>query len=90
MPQEIRAGRQRAFACRGFLVAVVVAGLLPSATRDGQSSTVHGYITAAHPPDGFDVNGEHVTTTAETRFGLMGTKNQVNYGPMCDAIQIGA
>jgi len=90
MPQKLRARRQRAFACRGFLVAVVVAGLLPSATLRAQSSAVHGYITAVRPPDGFDVNGEHVTTTAETRFGLIDLKNPVSNGPMPDAVQIGA
>ena len=93
MPQEIRASRPRAFACRRLFFALVASGLigcLPAAILHAQSSTVHGYITAVHPPNGFDVNGEQVTTTAETQFGLMGTKNQVNYGPMRDAIEIGA
>lgn len=92
MPQEIRASRRRAIACLRLFVAVVAAGLgcLPSAILQAQSTTVHGYITAVRPPGGFDVNGEHVTTTAETRFGLIGTKNQISYGPMRDAVAIGA
>jgi len=92
MPQEIRARRQRGIACRVLLVAVVAAGLgcPPSMIVHAQSPAVHGYITAVRPPDGFDVNGEHVTTTAETRFGPIGTKNPVSNGPMRDAVQIGA
>jgi hypothetical protein len=92
MPKEIRASRQRAVACRGLFVAVVAAvlGWVPSAILHAQSSTIHGYITAVHPPDEFDLNGEHVTTNAETRFGTMGTKNSVSNNSTRDAVQIGA
>ena len=92
MAQEICARRQRAIAGRGLFVALVAAGLgcLPSAILHAQSTTVHGYITAVHPPDGFDVNGEHVITTAETQFGPLGTKNPVSNGPMRESVQIGA
>lgn len=92
MCHVMRASPQRIIACRGLLVAVVAASLscLPSVIADAQSSTVHGYITAVHPPDSFDVNGEHVTTTAETRFGPIGSKNPVSNGPMRDQVQVGA
>ena len=92
MPRKIRAGRQRAIACRGLFAAIVAAGVscLPFAALHAQSPAVRGYITAVHPPNGFDVNGEHVTTTAETQFGPIGTKNPVRNGPMRDAVQIGA
>jgi len=92
MPQETLASRRRAIACRRFFVNVVAAGLacLPSAILHTQAPPVHGYITAVHPPDGFDVNGEHVITTAETQYGLIGMKNLTDNGPMRDALHIGA
>ena len=92
MPQEIRTSQQRSIAFSRLFVAVVAAGLgcAPWAMLHAQSPAVRGYITAVRPPDGFDVNGEHVNTTAETRFGVMGTKNPVSNGPMRDAMQIGA
>jgi len=91
MPHEIRFSQQRSIACRRLFAAVVAAslGCPPSAILHAQSPTVHGYITAVRPPDGFDVNGEHVTTTAETRFGPIGKKNPVSNGPMRDSVQIG-
>jgi hypothetical protein len=98
MPHVIRASRRRPIACRGLFIAVAAAGLgcLPSAILHAESPTVRGYITAVHPPDGFDVNGEHVMTTADTQFGPIGakipiaTKNPIGSGPMRDAVQIGA
>jgi hypothetical protein len=69
MPQEIRASRQRAIACRSLFVAVVAAGLscFTSVDLHAQSTVLHGYITAVRPPDGFDVNGEHVITALSSR-----------------------
>jgi len=92
MPHEIRFSQQRSIACRRLFAAVVAAGLgcPPSAILHAQSPPVHGYITAVRPPDGFDVNGDHVTTTPETRFGPIGAKNPVSDGPMRDSVQIGA
>jgi hypothetical protein len=93
MPQKIRARQPRAFACRCLFVAFFASGLMGcplSPTLHAESPAVRGYITAVHPPNGFDVNGEHVTTTAETQFGPIGTKNPVRDGPMRDAVQIGA
>ena len=92
MPQVIRARWQRAFACQGLLLALAVTSLacLPSAMLHAQSPAARGYITAVRPPDGFDVNGEHVVTTADTRFGPIGAKNPASNGPMRDAVQIGA
>jgi hypothetical protein len=68
----------------------MAAGLLASPNLQAQSTTMHGYITAVHPPDSFDVNGEHVTTTAETRFGQIDLKTPVSTGSMPDTVQIGA
>jgi hypothetical protein len=92
MPQEIWASEQRAVAGPGLLVALVAAVLtfLPSAILHAQSPAVHGYITAVHPPDGFDVNGEHVVTTPDTQFGVIGAKTPQSNGPMREAVEIGA
>jgi hypothetical protein len=96
MPQEIHITQPRALACRGFFVAVVAAaiGCLSSPILHAESPALHGYITAIHPPDGFDVNGEHVATTPDTKFGAAGAKtganNPVGNGPTRDALQIGA
>ena len=70
MPHEIRSSQQRTIAWSYLFVAIVAAGLgcAPSAFLRAQSPTVHGYVTVIRSPDSFDVNGEHVNTTAETRF----------------------
>lgn len=92
MPEKMRASRQRTAARRIFFVAVFAASLscLSPAILHAETSTLRGYITAVHPPDGFDVNGEHVVTTAETRFGTIGAKHPVSNGPTRDAVAIGA
>jgi hypothetical protein len=82
----------RAFACQSWLV-VLGAGTLacfPSGFVRAQSPAVHGYITAVHPPDSFDVNGEHVLVTAGTRFGLIGAKGLPGNEPTRDAMAVGA
>ena len=91
MPKGIRASRQRDLACRRLFVAIVAAGLgcLTSATLQAQSTTIHGYVTAVHPPNGFDVDGEVVTTTAETRYGPIGSKDPVAGGSVVDDVRIG-
>ena len=91
MSHVMRFSRQRDLACRGLFVALVAVclGCLPSAILCAESPAVHGYITAVHPPDGFDVNGEHVTTTADTQFGPIGAKNAAANGQTRDAVQIG-
>jgi len=92
MPHEIRSSQQRTIAWSYLFVAIVAAGLgcAPSAFLRAQSPTVHGYVTVIRSPDSFDVNGEHVNTTAETRFGTIGTKNPVTNVPMPGALRIGA
>jgi hypothetical protein len=92
MPREIRITQPRDLACRGLFVAAAAAaiGCLSSPILHAQAPPVHGYITAVHPPDGFDVNGEHVITAPETQFGLIGMKNLTDNGPMRDALHIGA
>ncbi len=96
MPREIRITQPRALACRGLSVAAAAAaiGCLLSPILQAESPAVHGYITAVRPPDGFDVNGEHVTTTPETQFGAAATRTETKHpaanGPTRDALQIGA
>jgi hypothetical protein len=92
MPRETLVSRQRAIPYRQFFVATIAAalGCHPSAILHAQAPPVHGYITAIRPPDGFDINGEHVITTAETQYGLMGMKNPTANGPTRDALHIGA
>jgi hypothetical protein len=100
MPREIHVTQPRALAYRGLFVAAVAAVLscLPSAILHAESPAVRGYITAVHPPDGFDVNGEHVTATVDTQFGAAvtkaatktETKNPIGNGPTRDTLQIGA
>jgi hypothetical protein len=65
--------------------------LIPTAVLHAQPSPVHGYITAVYPPEGFDVNGEHVQMTADTAFGPIGAKDPpVRNGPLRDLIAVGA
>jgi len=92
MAQEIHVIRQRALARRTLFVAAVATVLiyLPSAILHAESPAVRGYVTAVHPPDGFDVNGEHVTTAPDTQFGPISSKNPASNGPTRDAVQIGA
>lgn len=53
-----------------------------------QESGVEGYITAVKSPDGFDVNGEHVTTQSGTTYGVIGDKTGVRVS--ADGVQLGA
>ena len=53
-----------------------------------QESVVEGYITAIKMPDGFDVNGEHVTTPPQTTYGVLGDKTGVNAS--ATGVQVGA
>lgn len=43
---------------------------------------VQGYITVAHPPTAFDVNGEHAAITPATHYKLMGDKMKLTDIPM--------
>ncbi len=72
-----------------FLVSILVAN--PNAGAQQQrSDTVDGYITSAHPPTGFDVNGEHVITGPATTYGLAADKQTESDSPLRDAVQVGA
>jgi hypothetical protein len=44
--------------------------------------TMEGYVTAVHSPNSFDVNGEHATTAATTRYKLMGDKMKLTDSPL--------
>ena len=50
---------------------------------------VYGYVTAVDSPSSFDVNGTPVTTSPETRFGLMGDKNPSSSSPLRASIRVG-
>lgn len=58
------------------IILGMTCGLLSFSTdaQELRGIAVQGYITVAHPPSGFDVNGEHVAITASTRLKLMGDK----------------
>jgi len=76
-----------------MLAAAVVASLVACfslTALHAQQATVRGYITAVQPPDGFDVNGEHVITSAETAYGLIGSKAPGTNAPARDAVTVGA
>jgi hypothetical protein len=92
MPPEIRTRRKRTIDRRHLVVAIAAIGLsfVPPAIVDAESPAVRGYVTAVHPPDGFDVNGEHVTAAADTQFGPISSKNPASSGTTRDAVQIGA
>jgi hypothetical protein len=92
MPHEIRSSQQRTIVCSCLFVAVVAVGLgcASSAILFAQSPTAHGYVTVIHSSDSFEVNGEQVNTTAETRFGTIGTKNPLTNVALPGALQIGA
>jgi hypothetical protein len=71
-------------------VAIGLAVCLSSAVAQASPHSISGYITAVHPPDAFDVNGEHVITTADTAYGPRGSEALVKNGPMRDAVTVGA
>jgi hypothetical protein len=60
------------------------------AGQDQGGFAVDGYITAVSSPNGFDVNGTHVTTSAETVYGLIGDKTPHHDSPLQDAVKVGA
>jgi hypothetical protein len=92
MPPEICAGWPRAVVGRPKFIAVIAAALscLPSAILSAQSLPVHGYITAIHPPDSFEVNGEQITLSTDTEFGPISAKTPAINSLTRDAVQIGA
>jgi hypothetical protein len=71
--------------------AIVVMACPPaSLAQQEQKIAVEGYITAVHPPTGFDVNGEHVAISAETRYGYIARKEGGNESASADAVRVGA
>ncbi|HUA97753.1 MAG TPA: DUF5666 domain-containing protein [Terracidiphilus sp.] len=72
------------------VVAVGLAACLSSAMAQTSPHIMTGYITAVHPPDGFDVNGDPVMTTGDTTYGPMGFEAPVKNGPMRDSVAVGA
>jgi len=62
----------------------------PSVAQQEQKIAAEGYITAVHPPTGFDLNGEHVTTSPETRYGYFALKEGTHESASADAVRVGA
>ena len=73
------------------VVFAIIAFLSPqTCAAQEQNATVVGYITAVHPPGEFDVNGEHVTTSAVTTYGLKDAKEASTDSSMKNAVEVGA
>jgi hypothetical protein len=51
---------------------------------------VEGYITAVQTPDGFDVNGTHVTTVSTTTYRQIDNKGVKSESAPTDALRVGA
>jgi Domain of unknown function (DUF5666) len=60
------------------------------AGQDQAAFAVEGYITAVSTPNGFDVNGMHVITSAETVYGLIGDKTPHHDSSLQSALKMGA
>jgi len=92
MPRMIHPGCPRYIARQRLLIALVALGLasLPSTGLHSQPGPVRGYITAVHPPNAFEVDGEDITMTADTEFGPVGSKTPASNSLARDAIQVGA
>lgn len=78
-----------------FIVAIgVVFGLgvatLPMRGQDAGELTAEGYVTAVNPPSAFDVNGQHITTGAQTSYGILGVNHSETNSPLAAKIQVGA
>jgi hypothetical protein len=51
---------------------------------------MEGYVTAAHLPDGFDMNGQHVAVSARTAYGKMGDRTASTSSPIREEVRAGA
>jgi Domain of unknown function (DUF5666) len=92
MAQENHRNIGRApFCCVTLPVAVVLglAGYFPLDAQQAPEPAVEGYITTVYLPNGFDVNGEHVTVTTNTAYGPIGAQTLLNDGPMRNEVEIG-
>ena len=65
--------------------------LSPTSRAQQQGSlAVEGYVTAAHMPQGFDVNGTHVRVASDTGYGLIGDQQTSTDNPVRRAVDLGA
>lgn len=66
------------------IVFVLTGGLLAfiAGAQELRGVAVEGYVTSVHPPNSFDVNGQHVTTMATTHYKLMGDKMKLVESPL--------
>jgi len=82
-------------ACFAFLPSllltnIVIANPQVAAAQHPRVDTVEGYITAVHEPTGFDVNGERVSISHDTTYGLAADKQMATDRPLRDAVRVGA
>jgi len=61
-----------------------------SPKAEAQRHEVEGYVTAVAMPAGFDVNGERVTLSPETTYGVMGGKADGERHASADGLRVGA
>ena len=61
-----------------------------SSAQQSPGKTIEGYITAANPPNSFDINGTHVATQPATLYGQIGGSAPAADSPLREALQIGA
>lgn len=87
------------FRCQKISVAVILSFLATGGSRticpvaQGQQMTapaLEGYVTAVHPPTGFDVNGTTVTTSPGTEYRVLNSKGVKNGAKEADALRVGA
>ncbi len=84
---------QKIFHFVWFSSLVIAVGLVPGMRAKAQDKVgieVEGYVTAVHSPNGFDVNGRHVTVSSATEYALPGSKASKSGDELKDEIQLGA
>jgi hypothetical protein len=73
-----------------ILCTLLLAGaMLSSLPAWAQERKVEGYVTAVAMPDGFDLNGEHVTLNPKTTYGVIGEKTNDGTHASADALRVG-
>jgi len=57
--------------------------------QEPRRTAAEGYVTAMRSADRFDVNGKQVSTSAQTRFGLIGEKEPSSDPSLRELLQVG-
>jgi hypothetical protein len=90
---EIRSMLFRLLFRSALISSILLRFVLPTPSVVAQETpeiVAEGYISALHPPNGFDVNGEHVITDLATIYGLIGEKEARIDDQTGKAVQVGA